>query len=631
TALVRALHREVTGRGRVARLVDLGAIDPTAPGLMTAIAANGDGDPTAVVDRTGPVLVLDHFEVAGALGRYVRDQLLPGLDAGVKVVIASRRPLAPAWARHGAWHGLVHPLPLAGFSREESRAFLEARGLSGSPVAGQVLKATAGHPLAMVLACDMATQLGVADLGAMAEWRLVVRSLVGQLLQEVDDRDLRQLIEAGSIVRQFDESVLGAVSGAEEVSDAFAQLCHLSVIRPSGHGLALHDEVRHIVASDLRWRNPDRYRELRRRALAHYRDRMEVTTWAEERGWVVSDCFYLLENDFLQQWAFSRQETAGAWVDEATPEDRQDAFELFTTHRAELRCSSEELAPATLQELLGHEDTDVRILRGQRGRTVAFSLVVPLFQDSLRLLPTATAGLVSAYWDDQELAAVPVSATDATAYAVSRIVAPPTEGGPEVAALARNLLGLYARCGTYFLATSSPIDQAVAEILGYQRVAEAQVRPSAGGPPVEGFVLDLARIGRRRWLEAVMQGKPAPRPFRATEVREELRAVLLGWRDDDLLERSHLVELVSSGPDAGETHAPAVLRDAVLAALAAARAEAGPADELAYRAVELAYLGRPVSNERAAERLAVSRSSFYRALRRGVSGIADALLRLQQG
>ena len=73
----------------------------------------------------------------------------------------------------------------------------------------------------------------------------------------------------------------------------------------------------------------------------------------------------------------------------------------------------------------------------------------------------------------------------------------------------------------------------------------------------------------------------------------------------------------------------AALREAVLSALAAARAEAGDQEELAYRAVELAYLERPVSNERVAERLSVSRSSFYRALRRGTAGIADALVRSQ--
>jgi hypothetical protein len=32
--------------------------------------------------------------------------------------------------------------------------------------------------------------------------------------------------------------------------------------------------VRRILAQDLRWRHPERYRQLRLRALAHYRSRV---------------------------------------------------------------------------------------------------------------------------------------------------------------------------------------------------------------------------------------------------------------------------------------------------------------------------------------------------------------------
>ncbi|HKN49299.1 MAG TPA: hypothetical protein VJ010_03635, partial [Actinomycetota bacterium] len=71
-------------------------------------------------------------------------------------------------------------------------------------VCGQILRAAGGHPLALALACDMATQLGTLDFDALAEWRLVVRSLGRQLLEEVDDEAIRDVIQACSIVRQFD-------------------------------------------------------------------------------------------------------------------------------------------------------------------------------------------------------------------------------------------------------------------------------------------------------------------------------------------------------------------------------------------------------------------------------------------
>jgi hypothetical protein len=153
------------------------------------------------------------------------------------------------------------------------------------------------------------------------------------------------------------------------------------------------------------------------------------------------------------------------------------------------------------------------------------------------------------------------------------------------------------------------------------------VCPASGGPAIDGLVLDLSLIGVAPWLEAVIEGRPPPRGLRPGEAERELRAVLVGWHDDAVLERSPLAGLVSSPSGDASVDRAAALREGVRDALATARAEAGEGDELAYRAVELAYLDRSVSNERAAERLALSRSSFYRALRRGVSGLSEVLCR----
>ena len=51
----------------------------------------------------------------------------------------------------------------------------------------------------------------------------------------------------------------------------------------------------------------------------------------------------------------------------------------------------------------------------------------------------------------------------------------------------------------------------------------------------------------------------------------------------------------------------------------------GDGQATALRAVELAYLERGVSHERAAERMLVSRSTFYRLLRRGTQALAREL------
>lgn len=57
----------------------------------------------------------------------------------------------------------------------------------------------------------------------------------------------------------------------------------------------------------------------------------------------------------------------------------------------------------------------------------------------------------------------------------------------------------------------------------------------------------------------------------------------------------------------------------------------GIGPELALRAVELAYLERTMSRERAAEELNVSRATFYRLLHRGVALLAAAFPEAAEG
>src|SRR6266508_3643158 len=175
--------------------------------------------------------------------------------------------------------------PLRGLRPAEVREYLARRGIEDIVLVQQIQAATGGLPLAVSLAADMVQQLGVRRFEAAPEWRLAVRSLVERLLADVRDPDLREALEGCSVVRQFDEASLGATLGRRDISMAFDKLCRLSVVRPSEHGLMLHDDLRRMLAGDLRWRKPDRFRELRLAALEHYRARARTAPPAE-RHWL---------------------------------------------------------------------------------------------------------------------------------------------------------------------------------------------------------------------------------------------------------------------------------------------------------------------------------------------------------
>src|SRR6185503_13899728 len=140
------------------------------------------------------------------LGRYLREEFLPRLDREVRVAIAGRYPLARAWG--DAWSRLIRSIALEGFSREDGRLYLARRGIADPRRQDHILEVTAGHPLALSLAADLALQPGTRDFADDPTWKLAAHSVVEQLLRDIADADLRGALEAASVVRQFDEATL---------------------------------------------------------------------------------------------------------------------------------------------------------------------------------------------------------------------------------------------------------------------------------------------------------------------------------------------------------------------------------------------------------------------------------------
>ena len=99
---------------------------------------------------------------------------------------------------------------------------------------------------------------------------------------------MRELLQAASLVRTFDEELLTAMVGRVR-AETFDALCDLSVVRLTATGTRLHDVVRQTVSAELRWRAPERYALLRRRAAEHLLGRSADA----DRGHVVPELLHL--------------------------------------------------------------------------------------------------------------------------------------------------------------------------------------------------------------------------------------------------------------------------------------------------------------------------------------------------
>ena len=127
--------------------------------LQSAMHLNPNVPPVEALASVGQrnVIVVDTCETLAPLDGWLREVFLPQLADNVLVVLASPNPLSPGWHADPGWQSLVRILPLHNFSPEESRTYLQQRGVPPEKYAS-VLDFTHGHPLALSLVADLLAQ-----------------------------------------------------------------------------------------------------------------------------------------------------------------------------------------------------------------------------------------------------------------------------------------------------------------------------------------------------------------------------------------------------------------------------------------------------------------------------------------
>ena len=210
------------------------------------------------------LLVLDTFEEMQDMERQFWDVFLPGLEGPILVALSGRQP-PPAPTASLRWRGIVDDLELGPLSATESRRLLRHHGVTDRATADSVAAFARGNPLFLTVAAQRARASRSWDADVS---QTVAQSLIGQMTRETADPGVRRLLEAASLVRTFNQELLEEMTGGD-VSDSFAGLCALSVVRVVPAGARLHDLVRESIAADLDWRAPAACQEMRRRACAY--------------------------------------------------------------------------------------------------------------------------------------------------------------------------------------------------------------------------------------------------------------------------------------------------------------------------------------------------------------------------
>jgi AAA ATPase domain len=284
TSLLEAIaeQAEEAGGRRVVRLDgrELPSSPRVALDVVREALGTAEGDETLASPEGRLVLLFDAYERLGGLDEWVRTWLLPRLPASALTVVAGRELPGPAWRADAAWRRLLRVVSLRNLGPEESFSYLRACGVDEA-LHDRVVEVSHGHPLGLSLLADVVVRGGEASLDPLAPD--LVGTLVRRFVDVVPAGRQRDALEVCALARVTTEALLRDTLALEDAHELFAWLRDLSFVEAGPDGLLPHDLARDVLDADLRWRDPDGYKDLFRRVRGHIHAALKASRGREQQ------------------------------------------------------------------------------------------------------------------------------------------------------------------------------------------------------------------------------------------------------------------------------------------------------------------------------------------------------------
>jgi hypothetical protein len=314
-----------------ASYVDARNLEPSTDSFMGAVcSALGLSERDSLLEVLASqselrVVMVDTYESLAPLATWMNEVFLPQLPGSLLLVLAGRNAPDPSWRVDPGWQRLIRPLHLQNLSREESQTYLLRREVP-SDQHKDILDFTHGHPLALSLIADVFVQRPGVRFRP-AETPDVIKTILEQFVQQVPGPAHRTALESCALVRHMTESLLSHMATMPDVHELFEWLRGLAFIESGALGLFPHDVAREALVADLRWRNPEWYAELHRRARSYYAARLKQTHGQEQQRVLFDYAFLHRENAMIRP--FLEWQETGTAVPEAMREGDKPVLEAM--------------------------------------------------------------------------------------------------------------------------------------------------------------------------------------------------------------------------------------------------------------------------------------------------------------
>jgi hypothetical protein len=275
------------------------------------------------------VLFIDTFEKINPIDDWIRIDFLPQLPGNVLTIVAGRNAPSLQWMTDSGWKSLMKSIQLGNFSSPESEDYLKRRNIPEDK-RRRIIEFTHGHPLALSVVADIYEQYPDTNFSP-DESPDVVRTLLQLFVRQVPSPMHRAALEVCALVYLLTESLLAEVMGLDDASELFNWMCGLSFISIGREGIYPHDIARESLIADLRWRHPDWNAELHNRSRHYFHRKLRETAGELQRK-VLFDLLYLHRLNPVVKPFFEFQESGGFWVDNANNADLPLLREMVSRH-----------------------------------------------------------------------------------------------------------------------------------------------------------------------------------------------------------------------------------------------------------------------------------------------------------
>lgn len=293
------------------------------------------------------VILLDQFESFRLLETWFRRDFMTIMKGKIKLIFATRVPPDYQWAINPPVNCRFNSLKLSSFSFKDSVDFLQLAGHSKVAAIG-INQFANGHPLALQLASTAILEQPGRRLSDIPLDN-VIQTLAYYFVEDIQDPQMRQALEATATVRRVSESVLAAMLDLEDNSTIYNRLSQVNFIEHRLDGLSLHDVLKHALAATLKAKSPQKFSEYRNRASRILRQ--EMKTADRSNLWrYTADIIYLVDNGVIRDAFFPPNdhreysvepamegdlETIMLIVQKHEPEDTQEIYRHWWLHAQE--------------------------------------------------------------------------------------------------------------------------------------------------------------------------------------------------------------------------------------------------------------------------------------------------------